>query len=738
VLAHPTAEYVLLDLKDKNLKDKNLKDKNLKDKDLKDKDLKDKKVIVGAAVADALCGLIGVEKKVLKVFSAQDLQGARAQHPFLSNQSVPIILDDSVGTQEGTAFVHCAPGCGPIDYEIGVKNRLEIYSPITPDGRYSEDVAPQELVGLPISQGQGWAITQLLEQGNLLHKGSLMHSYPHCWRCLQGLIFRATPQWFFNLEKDNVQKRALAAIEKIPFLPEQGKNFLKATVAHRWEWCLSRQRVWGIPIPALLCKECDFAFISPEFIEKVAQKIQTQGIEYWDQVSLEELISQGIICANCNKQDFKKEQDILDVWFDSGVTHYSVLLHNPELAFPADVYLEGVDQHRGWFQSSLLTSMVLEEEACTKTIMAHGYTVDAKGQKMSKSKGNVVLPEDIINQIGTDGLRLWVASIGLESDPTVSPALLQNVAEVQRKIRNTCRFLLSVLYDFNKEQDALAPENLLPIDKRALEYLYQLNNRLVQEYKKASFTGVAHELADYCTVELSARYFDIIKDRLYVEEPTGRLRRSAQTACWHILDTLTKLMAPILSFTAELVTDAYQKNKTTSIHLQQFTQPYQLAELVKTATVNTPEVFQLFTQELEQAQILVSHDAEWTALYSVRSLVLKAIELLREQAIVKQSMEAHVTLFIDLESKRYESLKPFIAQCTDDYSLEQFLKEFFIVSGVTLSQSPEGLPATAHTEVFIAVKKAEGTKCPRCWQWDTQSDERQLCRRCSLLVPYVV
>jgi len=441
---------------------------------------------------------------------------------------VPVILDSSVGLDEGTAFVHCAPGCGPIDYEIGVKNNLEIYSPISASGKYTFDIVPKELVDMKVSDGQIWVIKKLQYLNKLLYKNSIVHSYPHCWRCKGGLIFRATSQWFFDLNKENIKSKALDAIKKINFIPENGINFLKATVQNRWEWCISRQRVWGVCIPALICKNCSYGYLNLEVMDKVISGVEKSGIEYWDTVTVEELTQNKISCPVCKSKEFEKEQDILDVWFDSGVSHYIVLDNNKALNFPADLYLEGVDQHRGWFQSSLLTSLVLEKEAPTKNIMTHGFIVDSKGQKMSKSLGNVVLPEDIMKKIGTDGLRLWVSTIGPESDPIVSDVLLENVSQVYRKIRNTCRFLLSNLYDFDIEKDAISVANLLPIDYYALKELEQFNTRMLLNYFEYNFTGVFHGLGQYCTVELSSFYLDIAKDRLYTEKADSLKRRSAQ------------------------------------------------------------------------------------------------------------------------------------------------------------------------------------------------------------------
>lgn len=716
VLLKPHAEYQLLDLKG-----------NL--------------CIVGAGVASKISALLGIEPVVLKDFKAEELKGALVQHPFIDRTS-PLIFDDSVGTEEGTAFVHCAPGCGPIDYEVGVKNGLEIYSPVNPDGTYGSTIEPKELIGMHVVDGelpgQIWVIKKLHALNKLLYKTSIHHSYPHCWRSHHGLIFRATPQWFCDLDKGGLKEHALEAIETIDFIPERGKSFLKATVENRWEWCLSRQRTWGAPIPAIICKHCDQAYTNAEFIHTVAQGIAKHGIEYWVEVDIKSLLPSDFVCPHCSSTDLVKERDILDVWFDSGISHYAVLYNNPQQAYPADMYLEGLDQHRGWFQSSLLTSLVLEKQAAMKTIMTHGYTVDAKGQKMSKSLGNVVAPEDIINQVGTDGLRLWVASVGHDSDPSVSDTLLKNVAEVHRKIRNTARFLLSNLYDFDIEKDAVTAEQLLPIDRYAMGKLLELNKQLIDEYLQADFTRVFHELADYCSSELSSFYLDIVKDRLYVEKPDGIERRSAQTACWFILDTMTRLMAPILSFTAELISDHYQKNKRQSIHLQSFVHSEILQELVFPHTKPLPgidigrraqivDAIDMFQYEQSMNTFL----EEWQDLKALRSLVLKAIEVEREKGLVKHSLEAHVRLFINFADPKYALVAQLLKHITSQrHDVDAFLKELFIVSQFELVDKPYDLAPTSDSHVFVRVTHAEGTKCPRCWNWDTTTNPDGLDRRC--------
>jgi isoleucyl-tRNA synthetase len=451
---------------------------------------------------------------------------------------------------------------------------------------------------------------------------------------------------------------------------------------------------------------CDHAYSSPELIEQVATQVAQRGIEYWDTVSVQELMPEGYSCAHCTSKQFVKERDILDVWFDSGVSHAAVLL--PHHYFPADIYLEGKDQHRGWFQSSLLTSVVIENRAPMKMIVTHGFTVDSLGRKMSKSLNNGVAPQELIQQLGTDGLRLWAASIDCEGEAVVSDLLITNVKEVFRKIRNTLRFLLSNLYDFDYESHAVPVDQLLIIDHYALQLVHELNTTVITQYTQCEFTKVFHALADFCATDLSAFYMDVTKDRLYVEKADGHLRRSAQTAYWHILDTLTRLVAPILSFTAEQVSDHYQRNKTESIHLQQF------------ASFNSPWM------------LIASQHAQWELLKQMRSAVLKAIEPLREKGIIKHPLEASVTLYFDATVRNNLAL---LLDCIDKspQGLVPFLKEFFIASEVVIAYDNEGLEATAVKGFFVKITHAPGTKCPRCWSWEVTEHPDGLCRRCSLI-----
>jgi len=685
-------------------------------------------LIVGKALSDKVCAKLGIEKKVLATCTAEQLKGLQVAHPFIKGFTVPVITDQFVELSEGTAAVHTAPGCGPEDYEVGLKNKLEIFSPLTEDGKYARGIQPTELEGIEVTKAHGWVISQLQEAGTLIHKESVTHAYPHCWRCRNGLIFRATKQWFCDLSYEGLRDQALNFIEQTQFVPERTKNHLKASVGGRLEWCLSRQRVWGTPIIALICQDCDHGWVPVEFFDAITSNIEQQGMEYWDTATVQEIVgSKG--CPQCSSLKLIKEEAILDVWFDSGVSHFAVLKQSSDLSYPADMYLEGIDQHRGWFQSSLLTSVVLEGQPFTKVIATHGYTVDEKGRKMSKSLGNVVLPEDMIKKMGTDGLRLWCSSIDIESDVVVSEALLANIQEVFRKIRNTCRFLVSNLYDFDLKKDGIKLDELRPLDQYAVASLNKFNTAVQQAYIRYDFTAVYHLFTDYCTVELSAFYLDIVKDRLYTDLADGHARRSAQTACWLILDALTKLMAPILSFTAEQLADCYQKDKKESVHLTMF------------SAIDSFKMGHNFKEE------------QWEVLRDFRSMVLKAIEKLRKEGTIKHSLEAKVTIKMNTSHESARVIDTLLTE-VEKYgqTKEQFLKEYFIVSQCSFDDyedaedyedeelvDEEGYEAfsdcvLSDSGLLVKAGHADGVKCPRCWQWEVTDHQHGLCARCQRVV----
>jgi isoleucyl-tRNA synthetase len=661
--------------------------------------------IVGSLLVPRLEKMMQKSCELVATLSAQQFHGGHVVHPFDLQRTVPIVFDEQVGTEEGTAVVHTAPGCGPSDYELGVRYDLEIYSPVDEAGHYMRGIVPETLAGMRITDGQGWVIQSLSERGLLLHKASITHSYPHCWRCRQGLIFRATKQWFLELHHNDLQEKTLAAIAGITFIPARSANFLRATIAGRLEWCLSRQRVWGVPIPALICTVCDHVLISKNGVDRVALRVAAEGIESWDAMSIAE-VAQGALCSECGASAWRKEMDILDVWFDSGVSHAAVLAVRPELSLPADIYVEGVDQHRGWFQSSLLTSMVLHGEPPMRAILSHGFTVDEQGRKMSKSLGNGVEPQELIAKLGTDGLRLWVASMGYEGDIVVSPALVENVAQVYRKIRNTSRFLLQNLYDFDYVVDALPLENLLIIDRAALANFDRFATRMQGAYGRYDLTEVFHGLSDYCTKDLSAIYCDILKDRLYVAAPQSHERRSAQTVLWHILDGMVKLMTPILSCTAELIADYYTHPWKGSVHLQAFPEQHAIAE----------------------RDLLTEY---WDMLVKLRSALLKLLEQQRVAGVIKHSLQASIVYSVAPESIFYGTYRSFVDFVGGDAAAAQIIRELLVVSDVQVALSTaEALMPTDELGVYGRVTHAAGTKCPRCWHWRLSVRDDGLCLSC--------
>ena len=718
VVLKPSAKYVLLQGKEAN-----------------------QAFVVGAERADAICAMLEIPKKVLAELDASRFEKVRVLHPLIDDFTVPVLLDDMVSTTDGTACLHMAPGCGPEDYLLAVRRGIEIFSPISPDGKYTKGIQPKELEDMPVKDGQFWVLKKLAERGALLHKTSVRHSYPHCWRCQNGLIFRATDQWFCNLEKNDLVKRAIAEIDNISFIPDWGKNRLSATIGNRTEWCISRQRHWGVPIPAILCTGCGQAHLDSTFVRVIADGVAKDGIEYWDSLSIEEiakLLPEGFTCAGCESTKFTKESDILDVWFDSGISHFAVLEKDETLGVPADLYLEGSDQHRGWFQSSLLTSMVMRNATPTKSIVTHGFIIDEKGLKMSKSRGNTVTPQEIIDTNSIDILRLWVASTDYESDVVISKTLLSNVSEVYRKIRNTCRFLLSNLYDFDPRTDSVEIEKMQAIDKYALARLYEVDQKIREGYKRCHPATVFGALGSYCAVDLSAFYLDILKDRLYVAQADGLARRSGQTVCYLILDTLTRLMAPVLSFMAEELSDAYQEGKDTSIHLQDFPPRIDVWDLLSKAAArlpgagNIPGRAQYTTVRLTTFGML--KNAQWQVLEQLRDVVLKALEAKRADGLIKHSLEAKVTLYLDSGDESGELIESFMKDLIGPESALSFLKDFFIVSQAEFAAGSGALEKTDLPWAYVMVAHADGVKCPRCWQWEETSHVDNLCQRCAGLI----
>lgn len=662
--------------------------------------------------------------QIIQYILSETLKPYLVHHPFEENNFVPIILDDSVNTTEGTACVHTAPGCGPIDYEIGIKNNLEIYSPISKDGKYTEDCIIQELHHKKISESQGWIISELEKKSKLWHKGSINHSYPHCWRSKEGLIFRATFQWFCNLEKNNLKEKVLNTIENIDFYPSNTAAFLKATVSNRWEWCISRQRVWGVPIIAFINKIDNNYWTSTEFIKYIAEKIKIHGIEYWNSVPFEDL--KPIIPTFIDENNWQKETDILDVWFDSGISHEAVL--SPLNRFPADIYLEGTDQHRGWFQSSLLTSIALHDEiAPMKGIISCGYTVDEKGQKMSKSLGNVVTPEEVVELIGLDGLRLWVSSIMLGGDITIGKKIFENIQEVHRKIRNTARFGVQNIADFNPKTDMVNYDTLGYINQLVLKRMFQYQIIIINAYQTYNFPKIFHTFIEIANTFLSSFYFDAAKDILYCDNQNSLKRRQIQTTIYIILEALTRLIAPILKNTAEEISSYYFSEKRDSIHLESF---YSF-DIFKNSN-NIEDVYQFIHEnpfyientekKLKKLQNTNSNDVDlilisdnnFLKILKLRELTFKATEELRQEGIIKQSTEASICLTLPLNEedslKGYHDLiKILNLTKTEAYSsVEEILCDYLMVSEVKIIQT---------NNFSIKAIKHSGEKCERCWKY---------------------
>jgi isoleucyl-tRNA synthetase len=650
----------------------------------------------------------GLNGEVIKQVKGKDLEFKEYYHPFIDRVS-KVYLSEFVELGTGTGLVHMAPGHGQEDYIIGQRYGVDAFAPVDDEGRFTQE-APDWLRGIRVFDANDLIIEKLQEVDALIHKEVISHSYPHCWRCKNPVIFRATPQWFISMEakvneNQTLREAALKEIERVKWIPHYGQNRIKSMVENRPDWCISRQRSWGVPITVFYCENCGEIVKDMEVFEHVANLIKNNefGADIWFEKSAKELLPEGYKCKKCGGQEFKKEEDILDVWFDSGVSHAAVLKYGEweELRWPADMYLEGSDQHRGWFQSSLLESVASYNRAPYDTVLTHGFTLDEKGRKMSKSAGNVVAPEKVIKEYGADILRLWVVTEDYTEDIKIGFNLIKRIAEDYRKIRNTFRYFLGNLYDFNPNQDYVPYENLLEIDRWMLSKLQNIIQIADKSYEEGKFHKIYHTIKNFVIVDLSAIYLDILKDRLYVYAPKSLERRSAQTVLWELLLSLNKILAPIISFTAEEVWQYVRKIDSSikeSIHLEIM-----------------PVVNEKFIDKnLEET---------YEKLLEVRDDVLKAIEEARKQDLVRHPYEARVILKLPKEYKE-------IVEKRLDW-----IKFFFTVSQVELSDNPEGdvvINGESVKDSVVAVSKAKGEKCPRCWIYDESvgRNGQPVCDRC--------
>ncbi|MBN2430885.1 MAG: isoleucine--tRNA ligase [Acidobacteria bacterium] len=629
--------------------------------------------------------------EIVARFKGGLMDGLLCRHPFINRDSI-LVLADYVTLDQGTGCVHTAPGHGQEDYMTGQKYGLDILCPVDNQGCFTEEA--NAFVGMNVFEANPHIVDLMRENGSLIHSAGYKHSYPHCWRCRGPIVFRSTPQWFIAMDHDNLRHKALAEIRRARWIPAWGEERITNMVANRPDWCISRQRSWGVPIIAFYCKQCDHLLMSKDIVEYVATHFEAEGADAWYRISAQELLPTGTTCPSCGSTDFQKEFDILDVWFDSGVSYDSVSKDRPELPWPSDLYLEGGDQYRGWFHSSLLASLGCRDSAPYREVLTHGWVLDHAGHAMSKSLGNVIAPGEVIEKSGAEILRLWVGSVEYKEDVRISDEILSRLQEAYRKIRNTMRFLLGNLADFDPQQYKTAAEDLTEIDRWALARLNQLLDKCRAAYDAYNFHIVYHTIYQFCTVDLSAVYLDILKDRLYTAAADAPERRSSQTAIWEILQVVTRLLAPIMSFTAEEVWQ-YLREKAA------------LPESIFLADFPVPETIWANDALL----------ATWERLFSIRERVSKSLEEKRQNKELGNSLEARVVLTAG--SDDFQFLAPYVDQ----------LRYIFIVSDVTLEkgESPVGEPA-------VQVLRAGGDKCERCWNYSPQvgtyDDFPSVCERC--------
>jgi len=657
--------------------------------------------ILAADLAGACMKTFGFpDCSVLCEISAAKLEKKHCRHPLYNRDSL-IILGNHVTLDAGTGCVHTAPGHGREDYEVGLQYGLDTYSPVDDNGCFTKDVEFFE--GKFVFKANRDIVSKLKDSGSLVADEKISHSYPHCWRCKQPVIFRATPQWFISMDKTGLRKKSLEEIDRVKWVPNWGRERIYGMIENRPDWCVSRQRAWGVPIAVFYCEKCEALHMNQETADHVFELFKAHGADIWFEKEAVELIPEGSVCSKCGNTTFKKETDILDVWFDSGVSHAAVLEERPYLRWPADLYLEGSDQHRGWFHSSLLTAVGTRGKAPYKSVLTHGFVVDAEGKKMSKSLGNVIAPKKVIDKYGAEILRLWVSASDYRDDIRISDNILKQLSDAYRRIRNTCRFMLGNLYDFDPKKDAVAYQSMPEIDRYALHKLSELTEKSLRAYDTFEFHIVYHGLYNYCTTDLSAFYLDILKDRLYTSSPGSAERRSAQTVMHTILGSVARIMAPILPFTSEEIWKfmPVTKEKEESVHLALL-----------------PVVVKAWKDE-ELAE-------RWKKIIEVRQEVTKALEEARVKKLIGHSLDASVAIAADNE----------LFALLDRYSAE--LKTIFITSGVLLSKNGNLPGAVESREVkglYLSVEPAPGKKCERCWIYDLSvgatPEEPGVCKRCN-------
>jgi len=636
--------------------------------------------------------------EVVAELDVRKLEHLKAKHPLYERESL-IVLAPYVTLESGTGCVHTAPGHGREDYETGLQYGLDIYSPVDDAGHFTEDV--EFFAGLEVVEANRAINDKLAKTGALLKEQKISHEYPHCWRCKNPVIFRSTEQWFISMDKTNIRRTALQKIKEVSWIPNWGQDRIYSMIEKRPDWCISRQRLWGVPITLFSCEECGGTVISQEILDHVSGMIEQTGADVWFTESEETLLPPGTVCPQCGAQRFVKETDILDVWFDSGISYAAVMEQRGNLDSPSDLYLEGSDQHRGWFHSSLLCASGTRGEAPYRNVLTHGFVVDGNGRAMHKSVGNVIAPEKLIKKHGAEIVRLWVAGEDYTDNIRLSEEILQRLTEAYRRIRNTCRYLLGNLFDFDPIQDQVPYEEMEELDRWALHRVQEMNELILRAYENFEFHLVYHNLHNFCVLDLSSFYLDIIKDRLYVSSQKSVARRSAQTALNEILHVLVRLMAPVLSFTADEVWQYLKDDsRASNVHADLF----------------VPVKEEYRDPELGEC---------WESIIRVRKEVTKALEIARKDKVIGHSLDASVIL--GLSDEWMDKLGPYKDQ----------LRSLFIVSSadiVPINDLEDGSKAEELEGLKIQVAPSKDEKCERCWVHDptTGDDDRHptICRRC--------
>ncbi len=654
--------------------------------------------VIADGLTETVCNQAGITGyEVIGSFLGSELELMVCRHPFIERDSL-VIVGDHVTLESGTGCVHTAPGHGTEDFIVcqKYKDKIGIVVPVDAKGYMTKEAG--EFEGLTYAQANGAILERLKKDGTLFASEEILHSYPHCWRCKEPIVYRATEQWFASV--DGFKKEALDAIKNVKWIPAWGEDRITGMVRDRNDWCISRQRIWGVPIPIFYCKDCGKELINDETIKIVSDLFKEKGSDAWFAMEADEILAGHGFKCECGCSTYTKETDIMDVWFDSGSSHAAVLQTRDDLSWPADLYIEGNDQYRGWFQSSLLISVANFNQAPYKSVLTHGMVIDLEGNKMSKSKGNGIDPLEVIEKNGADILRMWVASADYTTDVKISNGLIKQLSEGYRKIRNTARYILGNISDFNPATDMVSYENMNEYDKWAMVKLNELAGKVNRAYSEYDFHIVYHAILNFCVVDMSNFYLDIIKDRLYTEKPDSALRRSAQSAMYNILNYIVRLISPILAYTSEEIWKSM---------------PHVDGDNTESVLLNDMPAFdeKYVDEELKN---------KYDALISLRSDVQKALELARGEKIIGSSLGAGVTIYA--EGKEFDNLK----------ANEDLLETVFIVSSVKLvNGAGEGVKGE-NNNITIKVEAAEGEKCERCWlirELGKDSNHPTLCERCA-------